>query len=75
MFTSVTVFFSFKTLDIRDNECKNTFVYLSDVLNRLIVVDYNKRSSWRIENKYFYPFPPYGTFNINGMQLKIIKNM
>ncbi|XP_076623551.1 yellow-e3 [Colletes latitarsis] len=55
-------------VDIRDavdRECKDTFAYIADVTGfALLVYDYRNSRSWKIVNNLFYPYPPYGTFNI-----------
>ncbi|KAK1118673.1 hypothetical protein K0M31_014977 [Melipona bicolor] len=56
-------------VDIRngDDKCKNTYAYIADVTGfALIVYDFSNSRSWRISNNLFYPYPPYGTFDING---------
>lgn len=56
-------------IDVRDttNNCKDTFAYIADVTGfALIVYDFRNSRSWRINNNLFYPYPPYGTFNIKG---------
>ncbi|XP_035733690.1 uncharacterized protein LOC118446767 [Vespa mandarinia] len=64
-----TSLFVTPVVDIRDTDdkCRNTFVYVADVTGfGLLVYDHTHNRSWRIENKLFFPYPPYGTFNING---------
>nr|XP_050845756.1 protein yellow-like [Vespula vulgaris]XP_050845757.1 protein yellow-like [Vespula vulgaris] len=64
-----TSLFVTPVVDIRDtnDKCRNTFVYIADVTGfGLLVYDYRYNRSWKIENKLFYPYPSYGTFNING---------
>lgn len=54
-------------VDIRDtkDKCKNTFAYIADVTGfALLVYDFRNSRSWKITNNLFYPYPPYGTFNI-----------
>ncbi|KAG8238823.1 hypothetical protein J437_LFUL010537 [Ladona fulva] len=47
--------------------CQNTFAYSADVTTYgLIVTDTKRGNSWRVENKLFYPYPNWGTFNIAG---------
>ncbi|KOX78395.1 Protein yellow [Melipona quadrifasciata] len=56
-------------VDIRngDDKCKNTFAYIADVTGfALIVYDFSNSRSWKISNNLFYPYPAYGTFDING---------
>lgn len=56
-------------VDVRDttNNCKDTFAYIADVTGfALIVYDFRNSRSWKINNNLFYPYPPYGTFNIKG---------
>lgn len=49
------------------NRCQNTFVYMADCQAFSIVVfDQARMKSWRIIDKTFYPYPNYGTFNIEG---------
>ncbi|XP_076761878.1 yellow-e3 [Xylocopa sonorina] len=56
-------------VDIRDVDrgCKDTFAYIADVTGfALLVYDFRHSKSWKIVNNLFYPYPPYGTFNIKG---------
>ncbi|XP_014487866.1 PREDICTED: protein yellow-like, partial [Dinoponera quadriceps] len=58
-------------VDVRDgkvgDKCGNTFVYIADVTGfALLVYDHQNTQSWKISNKLFYPYPPYGTFDIQG---------
>ncbi|XP_053994820.1 uncharacterized protein LOC128885082 [Hylaeus volcanicus] len=56
-------------VDVRDphQQCKDTFAYIADVTGfALIVYDYRNSRSWKIVNNLFYPYPPYGTFDIRG---------
>ncbi|XP_071444323.1 protein yellow-like [Hetaerina americana] len=49
------------------DNCLNTYAYLADVTSYgLVVTDTKRGNSWRVENKLFYPYPTWGTFNING---------
>lgn len=55
-------------VDVRPGEfgkCHDTFVYITDVTTfGLIVYDHVHARSWRIKNNLFYPYPPYGSFEI-----------
>ena len=56
-------------VDVRpvNGKCRDTFVYIADVTSfALIVYDHRYSKSWKIINKLFYPYPTYGTFNINN---------
>lgn len=56
-------------VDIRKNgyHGNDTFAYIADVTGfALIVYDHQHSRSWKITNNLFYPYPPYGTFNIKG---------
>lgn len=56
-------------VDIRDSHasCRDTFVYIADVTGfQLIVYSLRLNRSWKISNKLFYPYPPRGTFDIDG---------
>ncbi|CAL7935457.1 unnamed protein product [Xylocopa violacea] len=56
-------------VDVRDADrgCKDTFAYIADVSGfALLVYDFQHSRSWKIVNNLFYPYPPYGTFNIKG---------
>lgn len=60
----------FKVVDVRDPQegCRDTFVYIADVTGYgIIVYDMLNNKSWRVENKLTYPFPPFGTFHIQGI--------
>lgn len=55
-------------VDIREKDgCEKPFAYVADVTGfGLLVYDYEKNVSWRINNNLFYPYPPQGTFLIKG---------
>ncbi|KAG5882679.1 hypothetical protein JTB14_026090 [Gonioctena quinquepunctata] len=55
------------------NQCKNTFIYLADCQAFSIVVyDLQRQTSWRVTDKTFYPYPNYGTFNIQGDSFELM---
>lgn len=48
-------------------KCLDTHVYIADVTGfSLLVYSLRTNRSWKITNKYFYPYPDYGTFHIKG---------
>lgn len=52
------------------NGCSDSFAYISDEWdNGLIVFDYARKESWRIEHKYFYPFPSAGTYSLKNITI------
>ncbi|XP_059622549.1 major royal jelly protein 1-like [Phlebotomus argentipes] len=54
-------------VDVRNSGCDQTMVYIADVTGfGLIVYDYKRNKSWRVNNKLFYPHPKFGTFTIKG---------
>ncbi|GAB1861265.1 Bee-milk protein [Camponotus japonicus] len=60
-------------VDIRDEKCGDAFVYIADVTGfGLLVYDHRNVRSWRITNNLFYPYPPYGTFYINGLTFDLM---
>lgn len=62
-------------IDIRDENagCKDTFVYIADVLGfSLIVYDVAHDRSWQIKDKSFFPYPPYGTYTVEGESFELM---
>ncbi|XP_076259522.1 major royal jelly protein 9-like isoform X2 [Rhynchophorus ferrugineus] len=62
-------------VDVRDpdNGCRDTFVYVADVLGfSLIVYDAANDRSWKIQDKTMYPYPSYGTYNIAGDSFELM---
>lgn len=60
-------------VDVRDptpgtaTTCPNTMVYIADVTGfGIVVYDFQQNRSWRLQNKFFYPNPHFGTFTIAG---------
>lgn len=60
-------------VDVRDptpgtaKTCPNTMVYIADVGGfGVVVYDMLQNRSWRLQNKFFYPNPHFGTFTIKG---------
>lgn len=65
-----TSLFITPVVDVRGekpSDCADTFVYVADVSGfGLLVVDVLRDRSWRVTNKYMFPYPSYGTFTIDG---------
>ncbi|KAJ8678882.1 hypothetical protein QAD02_014669 [Eretmocerus hayati] len=56
-----------------DLKCRDTFVYAADVTRfGLVVYDHRAGRSWRINNNLFYPYPPYGTFEIRSEKFDLM---
>uniref|UniRef100_A0A6B2EEC6 Putative major royal jelly protein n=1 Tax=Phlebotomus kandelakii TaxID=1109342 RepID=A0A6B2EEC6_9DIPT len=57
-------------VDVRNplpGRCDQTMVYIADVTAfGIIVYDFKRQKSWRVQNKLMYPHPKFGTFNIKG---------
>ncbi|XP_055698793.1 major royal jelly protein 1-like [Phlebotomus papatasi] len=57
-------------VDVRNpppGRCDQTMVYIADVTGfGIIVYDYKRHRSWRVQNKLAFPHPKYGTFSIKG---------
>lgn len=50
------------------NDCADSIAYIADVTDHgLILFDYARRTSRRIEHKYFYPYPIESTITSNGV--------
>ncbi|CAH1277858.1 unnamed protein product, partial [Diabrotica balteata] len=49
------------------NYCQNTFAYFADCQAYSIVVyDLKNDRSWKVTDKTMYPYPDYGTYNVQG---------
>ncbi|XP_067616898.1 dopaminechrome tautomerase [Eurosta solidaginis] len=64
-------------VDIADpapwGSCQKAFVYMADPTgNGFVVYDVSNRRSWRIENKYTYPDPDFGTHTIAGESFELM---
>ncbi|CAG9773981.1 unnamed protein product [Ceutorhynchus assimilis] len=62
-------------VDVRDpnSGCRDTFVYSADVVGfSLLVHDVANGRSWRVQDKTFYPYPNYGTYNIAGESFELM---
>ncbi|CAH1116312.1 unnamed protein product [Phaedon cochleariae] len=60
-------------VDIRDGQCGNTFVYAADCIgNSIIVYDAQRNRSWRVSHRTMYPYPNYGTYNIQGESFELM---
>lgn len=54
-------------VDVRDpqGKCRDTFVYVADCQTfSIIVYDVRKQTSWRASDKTMYPYPNWGTYDI-----------
>ncbi|XP_065372454.1 protein yellow [Calliphora vicina] len=53
--------------------CSKAFVYMADATGTsLIVYDMINNDSWRIENKYTFPDPDYGTHTVAGESFELM---
>ncbi|XP_060523187.1 uncharacterized protein LOC132700084 [Cylas formicarius] len=53
--------------------CKDTFVYIADVTGfAIIVYDVRNDKSWKIQDKTMYPYPSYGTYDIEGDSFELM---
>lgn len=58
------------------SDCSDSFAYITDPDdNGLIVFDYARLESWRIQNKYLYPFPEGGTISIAGVTYDVMSGI
>lgn len=57
-------------------DCRDSIVYIADVQARgLVIFDWQKRASWRVENSYFYPFPDHGTVRIRNTTFELLDGL
>lgn len=64
------------SVDVRDANCRDTFVYITDVTEfKLIVYDIKNNNSWRVSSNYFYPFPLHGRFDIAGTTFNLMDGL
>ncbi|XP_050511655.1 protein yellow-like isoform X1 [Diabrotica virgifera virgifera] len=55
------------------NYCQNTFAYFADCQTYSIVVyDLKNYRSWRVTDKTMYPYPDYGTYNVQGDSFELM---
>ncbi|KAI5698727.1 hypothetical protein M8J75_011199 [Diaphorina citri] len=60
-------------VDTRNGQCTSQYAYIADVnAFKLMVFDLERCRSWRVNSNYFYPFPTYGTFDLNGVQFDLM---
>ncbi|XP_067005954.2 protein yellow [Anabrus simplex] len=62
-------------VDVRNTPtgCEEAFAYVADVTEyALVVFDAKNDRSWRIKSNYFYPYPPFGYFDIAGVQFDLM---
>ncbi|XP_025829216.1 uncharacterized protein LOC108733632 [Agrilus planipennis] len=60
-------------VDVRDEECNDTMVYVADALAFSIIV-YNPTLgvSWRATDETMYPDPNFGTYDIQGTSFELL---
>lgn len=64
MITNRSLLTNIITESYRD-DCSDSFAYITDANDHgLIVFNFARLESWRIENQYFYPFPGAGALTI-----------
>ncbi|XP_020801318.1 protein yellow [Drosophila serrata] len=60
------------TVDLHPENCDVAFVYMADSIgDGIVVYDVAAQQSWRIENKFTYPHPDFGTFTIAGESFQL----
>ncbi|SPP74757.1 protein yellow [Drosophila guanche] len=60
------------TIELDSHNCDVGFVYMADSIgDGIVVYDVAAQQSWRIENKYTYPHPDFGTFTIAGESFQL----
>lgn len=69
-----------KVLDVKDpppaGRCFHTKAYMADVTGfGLVVYDSQLNTSWRVQNKLFYPNPYYGTHNVADEQFDLMDGL
>ena len=67
-------------VDVRDpppyGTCLDTKAYLGDVTAfNMVVYDAKTDSSWKINHRYFFPYPPYGLFKIAGETFELMDGL
>lgn len=77
---TIDLLFGLQVLDVKDpppmGRCFHTKAYLADVTGfGLVVYDSQLNTSWRVQNKYFYPNPYFGTHNIAGEQFELMDGL
>ncbi|KAJ2946022.1 hypothetical protein O0L34_g4942 [Tuta absoluta] len=57
-------------------DCSDTFVYVADATGfGLVVVDVANNRSWRVINKFFYPYPSRGNFSVDGVNFDLMDGL
>ncbi|EDW01046.1 protein yellow [Drosophila grimshawi] len=60
------------TIDLDAENCDVKHVYMADSIgDGIVVYDVTAQQSWRIENKYTYPHPDFGTFTVAGESFQL----
>ncbi|KAL7737046.1 hypothetical protein ACLKA6_005267 [Drosophila palustris] len=60
------------TIELDAHNCDVGHVYMADSIgDGIVVYDVAAQKSWRIENKYTYPHPDFGTFTIAGESFQL----
>lgn len=60
------------TIDLDAHNCDVGHVYMADSIgDGIVVYDVAAQKSWRIENKFTYPHPDFGTFKIAGESFQL----
>ncbi|ALC42498.1 yellow-d2 [Drosophila busckii] len=60
------------TINLDAHNCDVSHVYMADSIGSgLVVYDVNAQRSWRIENKFTYPHPDFGTFTVAGESFEL----
>lgn len=55
------------------DDCSDSIAYIADVNGYgLVVYDLKKSTSWRVEHRYFYPFPEYGVMTVAGITFELM---
>uniref|UniRef100_A0A336N1Q4 CSON010085 protein n=1 Tax=Culicoides sonorensis TaxID=179676 RepID=A0A336N1Q4_CULSO len=58
----------FANIAVEDDDCENTFAYVTDIFNpALLVYSWKQQSSWRVHHHYFHPDPLAGNYSIGNI--------
>lgn len=63
-------------VDIPNGQCNQAKLYIADVqAPGLLVFDFATQTSWRIQHKWMYPDPDFGTFTLAGESFNLMDGM
>jgi hypothetical protein len=70
-FTRKESFFANIAVDVKNDNCDDSFAYMADLgASSMVVYSWRKNESWRVTHRYFYSDPKAGKYEVAGVSFE-----